>query len=330
MVVISAPLTTSSGVNDVFIAEGNRYALVATTAGVEYVDLLRGQVVSSGTIPGGYEPLCLAADWTTSSGLLYVGTSGGGVFATRYHPAREPGLDFSGSLQPLFSTGSLPPISGDVVVDLGVAPGALFVTTESGVDYIRALTDRSTRPLAAGSSRVRLVANGGVAYWLTSTGVEVNYDLISTLTGGIIGVDFSYSTSTVPALPGPQPSDIALAEGSPRVLAIPTVSGILIFTEVPGAESSAQTKILYAPDAYEEDPAPLFVSADFSSGATFNSGVIFATTPVRGYAFRMAALSTLRIHAPDLSENPLDFSLGQQVISGTQTILRTTTVPVKE
>lgn len=41
MVIITTPLSTASGVNDVFIAE-DRYAILATTAGVEIVDLFIG------------------------------------------------------------------------------------------------------------------------------------------------------------------------------------------------------------------------------------------------------------------------------------------------
>lgn len=320
MVVITAPLTTHSGVRDVYVAEEDRFAVVVTFSGLEFVSLDQGRVVSSGIVLGGFEPLCVAADWTTSSGLLYVGTSGGGVYSTRYHPSRGDGLDFSANLSQLFSTSTTPPISSNVVLDLDVRPGSLFVGTDAGVDYISVHTDRSTRTFSAGAEKVHLTADGEVGYWTTVSSVEVNYDLASTLGGGIIGVDFEYSIISNPALPGPSPKDIAISESSPRTLAFATSSGALVLEEIAFSEATAQTKTLVPSD-------PAVVSVDFHPDAEFDQGFLSVLSSGRLQVFNLQANSTANIHPQDLRETVTEFSKDQALASGINTIVRTTAVP---
>ena len=293
MVVITTHLVTHSGVRDIFIAEEDKFALVATFGGIDVINLHTGNVVSSGILPGGYLPLCITADWTTSSGLIYVGTSGGGIFSTRYHFARTPGSDFSGSLTTHYSTATPTPTSSDVIRDLDIQNGKLFAATSSGVDLIYVRNNRkATRSLAFGAFGVHLTSSGG-GYWTTTDSVEVKYDLLSSTGTGIIGTDFAYTVTSVPQLPGPGVFDMAVSEaivGTALVFATP--SGVLVTEEEPFVESTAQSKIFNPPNEGEENPAPLFISVDFSPRAAFNSGLLYATTT-----------GTLRVY--DLSDNSL-------------------------
>lgn len=292
MVVITTHLVTHSGVRDIFITEEDKYALVATFGGIDVINLYTGAVVSSGIIPGGHLPLCITADWTTATGLVYVGTSGGGIFSTRYHTLRSPGSDFSGSLTAHYSTATPTPTSSDVIRDLDLLEGKLLIATSSGVDVIFVRNNRrGTRALSSGSFDVHLTASGG--YWTTTSSVEVKYDLISSTGTGIIGTDFAYTVDSTPALPGPGVFDVAFSQGVVgTALAFATPSGVLVTEEEPFVESTAQSKIFNPPNEGEESPSPLFISVDFAPRAAFNSGLLYATTT-----------GTLRVY--DLSDNTL-------------------------
>lgn len=328
MVVITTPLTTHSGVRDIFIAENNRFALVLTFSGIEYVNLHRGEVVSSGIIPGGFEPLCLAADWTTATGMLYVGTSGGGIFETRYHPARAPGLNFTGSFIQRYSTTSVPPISSNIVFDLDVRPARLLIGTSAGVDFIANSTHRSTKALINGTKGVHLTEDEG-GYWITASSVEVRYDLLSTTGTGIIGIDFEYTATSNPALPSTSPTDISVSEGAVRAIAIATPSGVLLTEEQPFVESTAQRMVFTPLNEFNEVPTPQFKSVDLSKQAEFDSGALYATTTgvLRVYQLSTATLSGTH---PQLFSNVYQSTGGvardQLLVTGTMSIVRTTDI----
>lgn len=331
MVVITAPLTTSSGIRDIFIAENNHYALVATTSGVEVVDLYKGRVVSSGIVPGGFAPTCIAADWVASSGVVYVGTSGGGIFTTRYHPIRGyPTEDFSNLLIQQFSTSTTPALSSDVVQDLDYQPGRLLVGTSSGTDFIFQHSNRSTKAVVGGVSTVHLTADGVTGYWTTGSSVQVNYGLPSTIGGGIIGVDFEYTTLSNPSLPSKPPTDIAIAEASPRALAFATPSGVLVVEEKPLVESTANRKTFVDPNEFSQTPTPSFVSVDFSSTATYSGGLLYAVSSgtLRLFGLINNTLSGTHPQRVDpLFNNLPGIPKKQLVSSGTLTLVRTTSVP---
>ena len=123
--VLTVPLTTASGVRDIYIAE-ERFALVATSGGIDVIDLFKGQVISSGTLPS--EPECVAVDWQKAGsvppfGRLYVGTSTSGIFDMNYVRVREVGSDFTDAFVQRFTTTTLPPISDNRVCDLDALPG---------------------------------------------------------------------------------------------------------------------------------------------------------------------------------------------------------------
>lgn len=328
MSFITADLITSSGVRDIYVAENDRYALIVTLSGLEFVDLYKGAVVSSGILPDSLSPFCVAADWNTSSGLLYVGTSGGGIYSTAYHPARAPYSDFSSSFEQRFHTGSIPPISSNIIKDLDAFPGALFIGTITGVDFISNHSNRSNKFLPGGAEKVHLTANGNTGYWTTVSSVQTNYNLLSTLGGGIIGVDFEYSTVSSPPLPAAGPKDIAISNSSPRALAFPTPSGCFVLEEKPGLESTANFKNFIAPNEFFETPAPQFITSDFSVDASFSGGVLFTATSGTLRAFRLSNDNLVGTHPQAFDDTITDVTRGQTLISGTIGIVRTTTVPV--
>lgn len=328
MAIITTPLLTHSGVRDVFITEENKFAIVVTVSGIEYINLYTGQVVSRALLPTSHPPLCTAVDWTTATGLLYVGTSGGGIYATRYHPARAPGLDFTGSLTVHYSTATSPPISDNVVFDLDAQPARLLIGTASGLDFI-ANNTRSTRAILNGTRDVHFTENIG-GYWTTTSSVEVNYTLLSTTGTGIIGVDFAYTTTTNPALPGPGAVDLAIAESVPRTLAFATSSGVLVLEEVPLVESTAQRKTFTPPNEFDEIPAPQFIGVDFSPSAEYGVGSLYATTTGVLRVFRLSDDTLVGTHPQNLStayNASGGIARGQTLVTGTVGIVRTTSVP---
>ena len=270
MVVITTPLVTHSGVTDVFIAE-DQYAIVATTSGIDIVDLFTQKVISSGTLSPA--PLSVVADPITVSGKIYVGTSGSGIYTTSYQSAIIPFSDFTGSLVQRFTTTSTPPISGDVVKDLDALPRQLLISTSGGVDFLFNENLSATRVLPGfGSSACHLTSTGG-GYWLDDGGgVEVNYDLQTSTGTGIITVDFEYRSSggSDPELPAEPASDIAVSEtDTSTTLAFSTASGVLVVEENPGNEAASSRK---TPDT------EAFVSVDFGPDADFDSGLLYVAT----------------------------------------------------
>lgn len=283
---MATPLTavlTASGVRDVYIAE-ERYAIVATSGGIDVVDLYKGYVISSGTLPS--EPTTIVADWQNVWGRLYVGTTTSGVFDMKYVLVREEGRDFTDQLVQRFTTLTSPPVSSNQVNDLDVLPGRLLIGTGAGIDFLADLstysnfqsaqTEYATRPLVSGSRHVKLTTAGG--YWTTASGVfegalEVNYDLLSTTGTSIINVDFEYTNSSSPALPAVPPLDISVIEptGGPLpAIGVATSGGVYVFEELPGNESATNTKLL-SPES--------FISADFAPDSSFNTGCIYAGIP---------------------------------------------------
>ena len=276
MAVTSVHLTTHSGVKDIYITEDYKFALVVTFSGVECVNLLTTEVVSSGTIPGGYRPMCVAADWVTATGLLYVGTSGGGIFTAPYHPIRQPQSNFSGSLTLAYSTATPTPVSSNIITDIVVRPPWLFVGTTSGVDFITN-ERRSVASTVSGTTNVILTESGG-GYWTTTSSIQVNYNLPNSTGTGIINVDFEYTPDSDPPLLGIPPAGIAVSATSPRTLAFATPSGAVVIEERQGMESTAQRKLYQDPNEGFEPVPPGFVGIGLPSKALYNSGLLYATT----------------------------------------------------
>ncbi len=307
--VITAPLTMGSGVLDVFIAE-ERYAIVTTSGGIDVVDLFKGHVISSGTLPS--DVVTVAADWESLRGKLYVGTTTSGVFDMSYVSIRNPGSDFSGALVQRFTTTSSPPVSGDRINDLDVRPGRLLIGTSGGVDFIFQETEYSTRTLISGSNAVRLTTSGG--YWTTASGVfegalEINYDLLSTTGTNIIDVDFAYTSTTSPALPGEPPFGVAVSEvnGQLPVIGVATSGGTFVFEELRGSESSANQVFLTA------DPT---ISVDFGADAHFTSGELYTATTGTAQIFDMAGNNITAIHTPESGTR------GITTVTGFNTVIR--------
>ncbi len=314
MVIITIPLSTAQGVNDVFIAE-DRYAVLATTAGVEIVDLFIGESISSGTL--GSEPLSVVAEFTSASGNLYVGTTSSGVYSARWKTLREPGLDFTDRLVQLFTTATSPAVSDNQIRDLSARPGRLLISTGAGIDFITFESLLATRPLTSGSDGCQMTA-GGEGYWTVGTsGVEANYALFATSGTGIINVDFEYNdTTSVPLLPGHDVNDIAVVESSPNLLAFATDGGAFIVEEQQFAEATSQTLTLFP------DNAPV-ISVDFSKKATFNSGTIYVATSGSVQVFGLVDATLSGTHFNDVF---LDSTRDQALVTGTVTVVRTTSV----
>lgn len=312
MVVITTPLVTHSGVTDVYIAE-NQYAIVATTSGIDIVDLLTQKVISSGTLSPA--PLSITADPVTASGKIYVGTSGAGIYTTSYQGAIIPFSDFTGSLVQRFTTTSTPPISGDVVKDLDGLPKWLLIATSGGVDFLYNENLSATRVLPGfGSSACHLTSTGG-GYWLDDGGgVEVNYDLQTSTGTGIITVDFEYRSLGVsdPELPSEPASDIAISETAPSTtLAFSTASGVLVVEENPGNEAASSSKI---PDT--ED----FISVDFSEGADFDSGLLYVATINKLEVFGLETGAVSGTHSSSVGTR------GQNLLDEDVIVVRTTNI----
>jgi len=294
--VITTPLITGAGTatRDVFIVE-ERYAVVVTSGGIDVVDLFKGYVISSGTLPS--EPITAAVDWRAYPlrGKLYVGTVASGIFDMEYIRIRTPGSDFSDQFVQRFTTLTSPPVSDNHIKDLDASPGRLLIGTASGVDFITDESEYATRTVVSGSDSVRLTAAGG--YWTTASGihegsVETNYDLLSTTGTNIIDVDFEYSNTSSPALPAEPPFDITLSEVSGQLPAIgvATSGGTFVFEEDQGSESSANNTVLTT------DPT---VSVDFSLGSYYTSGSLYTATSGAVLVFDMSENNVSAIHTSE-------------------------------
>ncbi len=312
MVTITTPLTTASGVNDVFIAE-DRYAVVATTAGVEILDLFEGISISSGTL--GSEPLSVVAEFTTVSGNLYVGTTSSGVYAVQWKPLREPGRDFTGELVQLFTTSTSPPVSDNKINDLSALPGRLLISTGAGIDFITLEGLVATRLLVSGSEDCQMTSVGE-AYWtVVNSGVEANYDLFPTSGTGIINVDFEYNaTDSVPQLPSPVVNDLSVVPDTVNLLGFATDLGALIVEEQQFAENTSQT-FIFAPDSVPT------VSIDFSKQASFTEGTAYIAT---SGVVRVLGLSDSVVSGTHFNDDVFRSTRDQTLVTGTVTVIRTT------
>jgi hypothetical protein len=278
---ITQPLA-ASGVRDITIAQ-ERYAIVATSGGIDVFDLYKGYVITSGTLPS--EPTTVVADWENIWGKIYVGTTSSGVFDMQYTLIREEGRDLTDQFVQRFTTATSPPVSSNQINDLDVRPGRLLIGTGAGIDFIAdetvymnfvsPETEYATRPLISGSEHVALTEAGG--YWTTATGVflggvEVNYDLLSTTGTSIIDVDFEYRKTSNPSITEP-PFDISIVEptdGPLPAIGVATSGGVYVFEEEPGNESSANIKLLSAES---------FITCDFDPNSSFDTGCLFAGIP---------------------------------------------------
>ncbi len=314
MVTITTPLSTAQGVNDVFIAE-DRYAVLATTAGVEIVDLFIGESISSGTL--GSEPLSVVAEFTSAAGNLYVGTTSSGVYSVRWKTLREPGLDFTDQLVQRFTTATSPAVSDNQIRDLSARPGRLLISTGAGVDFITLESLLATRPLVSGSDGCQMTAEGE-GYWTVGTsGVEANYDLFPTSGTGIINVDFEYNaTTSVPLLPNHNVGDIAVVAGSPNLLAFATDEGAFIVEEEQFVEDTSQTLTLFP----GSNPV---VSVDFSKEATFNSGTVYVASSGSVQVFGLVDATLSGSHFNNVF---LTSTRDQALVTGTVTVIRTTNI----
>ncbi len=323
--VITVATVTNSGIFDTFIAE-DRYALLATGSGIDVLDLYDGVVISSGTIPG-VASVAVAAEYTTASGLMYVATSGAGVYTMRYHDIKAPGSDFSSQLQQTFSTATIPALSDDEVRDICVTQGLpfrLLISTASGVDYILDQTSvyaSSTRVVSSGSNSCH-ITRSGEGYWSTTTsGLEAVYDLNSSLGGGIITVDFVYSPTSTPSLPSNTINDLSVVGGVTNTLAIATGDGDRVISERQGSESTSPVKSLFTQEAA--------VSIDFGPESSYDVGKLYVLSTGIATVYSMSDNSEIGSHQSAIeifnrfdTENTRD----QALLSGTQTLIRTTAV----
>jgi len=327
--VISPDPVTGSGIQDVFIAE-DRFAILATQSGVDIVDLQCGAVISSAVISG-TEVLSVAAEYTTATGCLYVGTSTSGVLATRWKPIRAPGTDFASLLVPIYSTTSTLPITDNRINDIDALPFKLLLSTGSGIDFVSTPAEGAqhvaSRTLFSGSNSCQLTT-AGEAYWtVVKSGVEANYDLISTTGVGIIDVDQEYNTTVNgPLLPHNVVNEVRVSEGTPNLLNVATASGDFLIEEerdpnLTGTQRSRRLTVGFD-----------VVSTDFAPDTTFDDGGKYVTTTgiVTIYGIANNSVTVSGTHHQEISifekftkENTRD----QAVITGTNTTIRTTTVP---
>ncbi len=325
---ITTPLVTASGVNDVFIVE-DRFAVVATTSGIDIIDLQCGATISSGTLPS--EPLCVAVDWVTATGNIYIGTATSGIFAAIWKPLREPGLNFTDRLVQTFTTSTTPALTSDQVNDICVLPSRIFASTAGGVDFITLSTFRAFKTLISGSDACSLTTLGE-AYWnVINSGVLANYDLFPSSGTGIINVDFVYNNlDSDPLLPSNIVNDIAVAAGSPNLLGFATPESDLIVQESQGTESNSLVKTVYS----GETPV---VSIDFSEGADYNNGTVYLATSnqlpsgdvsdaLRVFGLVDDTVSGTHFHTIPKSEVNATNTRGMPLITGTINITRVTSV----
>ncbi len=324
--VISPTPITGSGIQDVFIAE-DRFAILATASGVDIVDLLCGAVISSAFV-NETEVLSVAVDFATTTGSLYIGTSTSGVLAARWKPLRAPGTDFTSKIEQVYTTTSILPISSDRINDMDALTSKLLLSTDSGVDFISSPPQEphkiSTRLVLSGSNSCQMTL-AGEGYWtVVNSGIEANYDLLSTTEIGIINVDAQYNKDlNGPFLPHNIVNEVRVSEGTPNVLNIATASGDFLIEEVQGAEATARNQRLTV--------GLDVVSTDFVPGTTFDDGGKYTTTTgvVTIYGLSGASPTVSGTHHQEISfpdafikENTRD----QAVITGTTTVIRTTSI----
>jgi len=324
--VLSYDPVTGTGIQDVFIAE-DRFAILATESGIDIVDLLE-QKVSAYAVVLGTEVLSVAADYATSTGSLYVGTSTSGVLATPWHPLTAPGQNFSGNLSQIYSTTSSLPISDDRVNDIDASSFKLMLSTGSGVDFISRPAETpqqiATRLLVSGSNSCQMTSMGGGYWTAVNSGVEVNYDLLSTTGAGIINVDAQYDPALYgPFLPSNRVNDLRISEGTPNIINVATASGDFMIEEVQGAEATARSRRIN--DGID------VVSADFSAGATFDRGHKYVTTTgvVTVYGFFDTPVTVSGTHHQEIALSDIfikENTRDQALVTGTITVLRTTSV----
>ena len=325
---ITTPLVTASGVNDVFIAE-DRFAVVATTLGIDIIDLQCGATISSGTLDS--EPLCVAVEWTTATGNMYVGTATSGIYSATWKPLRAPDTNFTDDLVQTFTTSGSPALTSDQVNDICVLPTRLFASTAGGVDFITSMSFGASRTLISGSSRCELT-KAGEAYWTTTnSGVEANYDLFPSSGTGIIEVDFAYNNfESDPLLPSNIVNDLAVAAGIPNLLGFATPETDLIIQESQGTESNSLVKTVYS------GQTPV-VSIDFSEGADFNNGTVHLATlaqfpsgdisdALRVFGLVDGTVSGTHFHTISSNTPEVINTRGQPLITGSVNIVRVTTV----
>jgi hypothetical protein len=324
--VISPTPVTGSGIQDVFIAE-DRFAILATQSGVDIVDLLCGAVISS-AIVAETEVLSVAAEYTTSTGCLYIGTSTSGILATRWKPIRAPGTDFTTKIEQLYTTTSTLALTDNRINDLDVLPYRLLISTAAGIDFISfpptEPANIASRNLISGSNSCQMT-EAGEGYWtVVNSGVEANYDLLSTTGVGIINIDAEYNnTANGPLLPHNIVNEVRVSPGIPNILNIATASGDFMIEEVQGSEPTADSRRL--------TQGLDVVSTDFVQGTTFDNGGKYTTTTgiVTIYGVSGAAVTVSGTHHQDISlaekfikENTRD----QALITGTNTVIRTTSI----
>ena len=325
---ITAPLVTATGVNDLFIVQ-DRYAAVATTTGIDVVDLWWGGVISSGTLDS--EPLCVGIDWTTATGSMYIGTATSGIYSVGWNEARTPESNFTNSLVQTFTTDTVPAITSNQVNDMCVLPGRVFVSTASGVDLITFGAPGAFRLLTSGSDACE-VTEAGEAYWnVINSGVEASYDLFSASGNGIIDIDFEYNNlDSNPLLPSNIVNDLAVSAGSPNLLGFATPETDLIIQESQGTESNSLIKTVYS------GQSPV-VSIDFSEGASFNAGTVYLSTSnqlpegdisdsLQVFGLVNVTVSGTHFHTIPSVEYATFNTRGQPLITGTVNIGRVTSV----
>ena len=327
---ITTPLVTASGVNDVFIAE-ERFAVLATTSGIDIVDLHCGATISSGTL--GSEPLCVGVEWTTSTGNMYIGTASSGIYSIKWKPLRAPGTDFTDDMVQTFTTSTVPALTSDQVNDICVQPTRIFASTASGVDFITSMNLSASRTLVSGSTRCELT-QAGEAYWITTnSGVEANYDLFPSSGTGIIEVDFAYNNfESDPLLPTNIVNDISVSAttGFPNLLGFATPQTDLIIQESQGTESNSLVKTAYS------GQTPV-VTIDYSEGAVFDAGTVYLgvsnqlppgdiSDAVRVFGLVDVTVSGTHFHTIPRSDVRTVNTRGQPLITGTIGIMRVTSV----
>jgi hypothetical protein len=324
--VIHPEPVTGSGIQDVFIAE-DRFAILATQSGVDIVDLQCGAVISS-AIVSGTQVLSVAAEYTTATGCLYIGTSTSGVLTTRWKPIRAPGTDFTGKIEQTYTTTSTLAITDNRINDIDASTAKLLISTGSGIDFISTPAvgahHIASRTFISGSNSCQMT-DAGEGYWtVINSGVEANYDLLSTTGIGIIDVDAEYNTTVNgPLLPHNIVNEVRVSANTPNVLNITTASGDFMIEEVQGAEPTARSRRL--------NPDFNVISSDFTRGATYDDGGKYVTTTgiVTAYGLSNSNVTVSGTWHQEISlfekfqkENTRD----QAVTTGTNTTIRTTSV----
>jgi hypothetical protein len=327
--VIHPEPVTGSGIQDVVIAE-DRFAILATQSGIDIVDLQCGAVISSALVSD-TEVISLAVDDVTITGCLYIGTSTSGVLATRWGQIRAPGTDFTGKIEQVYTNTGAIALSDNRINDLDAKPYKLLISTGSGVDFISIPAEGkqyiSTRTLFSGSNSCQMTS-AGEAYWtVVNSGVEANYDLISTTGVGIINIDAEYNTTSHgPLLPHNIVNEVRVSPGTPNVLNVATASGDFMIEEerdvnLTGTQRNQRLTV-----------GLNVVSTDFTQGTTYDDGGKYTTTTGIATIFGLSSSSGVTVsgtHHQEIAaldiftrENTRD----QAVITGTNTVIRTTSV----